>query len=296
MNTVIDIRELSKSYDKRAAPALDNLTLTVERGEIFGYLGPNGAGKTTTIRLLLDLIRPSAGSMSVLGLDVQRQSTAVRSQIGYLPGELSLWDHLTGRDVLRYMAGLRPGSDMRFARELAERLHLDLDARVRSYSTGNRRKVGIIQALMHHPPLLILDEPTTGLDPLMRQTFNAILREARADGQTVFLSSHVLSEVEAVCDRVAMLRNGRLRQIMHISDLRSVLARTVTIYSSAPMLFDGWNEVPGVQSVAQIPNAIRLQVVGSLDAVIKRAAFYPVEDLRVEHASLEQIFMEQYDD
>ena len=223
MDKTIEIKNLTKYYSRNNAPAVDDLSLSVHEGEILGFLGPNGAGKTTTIRLLLDFIRPDSGSIRVFGMDNRRQTLAIRERIGYMPGELRLWDHMTGRDILSYLAGLRPGADLRYARELAERLRLDLDIRSRNYSTGNKHKVGIIQAMMHRPPLLILDEPTTGLDPLVRQTFHELLREAQNNNQTVFLSSHVLSEVEAICDRVAILRAGRMRREMSIHELQTAI-------------------------------------------------------------------------
>lgn len=296
MEPAIDIQNLTKFYSQSAAPALDDLCLTVKSGEIFGFLGPNGAGKTTTIRLLLDFIRPDSGSVQVLGMDSHSESLMIRERIGYLPGELRLWDHMTGRDILGYLGGLRRGADLRYARELAERLHLDLDRRAYNYSTGNKRKVGIIQAMMHRPALLILDEPTSGLDPLVRQTFHDILNEAQQNGQTVFLSSHNLSEVEEVCDRVAILRAGRLRREMGIGELQGNIGRTVTIFTPPPIQQDGWAQVAGVRQVTLAADYVQLYVVGSLDGVVKHAANIQVDDMRIDSASLEQVFMEQYDD
>jgi len=293
---VIEIQELTKSYKRGGIPALDALSLQIEAGEIFGYLGPNGAGKTTTIRLMLDFIRPTKGHVQIFGLDVRQHSQTVRAQMGFLPGELSLWDHMTGEQTLDYLVTLRPGCDLDYAHSLARRLKLDLSRRAGSYSTGNKRKLGIIQAMMHRPPLLILDEPTTGLDPLMRHTFNDLLREAKAYGQTVFLSSHVLSEVQAVCDRVAILRHGRLRRVARMSEIQATLARVVTIFSADVPDDDRWLEVENVYEVRQGPGFVRLHVHGSLDAVIKYAAAYQIDDLRVETAGLEQVFMDFYHD
>jgi ABC-2 type transport system ATP-binding protein len=290
----IEMRRLTKRYAKNSTPALKELSLTVERGEIFGYLGPNGAGKTTTIRLLLDFIRPTSGSIDILGLNPQSESRAIRSQIGNLPGELQLWEHLTGRQILRYLADLRPGCEARYAFKLAERLNLDLNVKAASYSTGNRRKVGIIQAMMHRPALLILDEPTNGLDPLVRQEFNALLREIRDDGRTVFLSSHVLSEAQAVCDRVGILRAGELQTVVGVKELQATIERHVTIFSHDPLLASGWDDMASVTHVESGVGFIRLSVAGSLDAVVKRAANYVVDDLRVETAGLEDVFMEVY--
>ncbi len=297
-NIVLQTVNLTKrypgSYRKPGRLALDNLNLSVHRGEIFGYLGPNGAGKTTTIRLLLDLIRATSGSASVLGLDAHADSVAIKRSVGNLPGELRLWDHMTGLDVLRYFSTLRPGCNFDYAITLSERLRLDLNIRVRSYSTGNKRKLGIIQALMHKPALLILDEPTMGLDPLMAATFNQLLIEARDEGRTVFLSSHVLSEVEHICDRVAVLRDGALQAVERISDLKHAMIRWITIYASAPLDAAEWDALPGVSDVTLLPNGIRLRATGTLDPVIKLAARYSIRDMHIQEPTLEDFFMAFY--
>jgi len=294
MNTVIDIQNLSKRYGRRNRHALEDLTLTVQRGEIFGYLGPNGAGKTTTIRLMLDFVRPTSGSVHVLGMDVSTQSVAVRREVGFLPGELALWDHMTGHETLHYMADLRPGADIAYAYKLAERLSLNLDQHAREYSTGNKRKLGIIQAMMHRPDLLILDEPTTGLDPLVRRTFNDLLREARDRGQTVFISSHILSEVEAVCDRVGVLKDGRLQRVAYVSELKNNLTRIVTFFSTVPFHIAEWEALENVKRAECGSGYIRLHVTGSVDAVVKHAAGYAIDDMTVDAAGLEQVFMKFY--
>ena len=224
---VIRTEGLSKSYG--ATLALDNLNLSVQRGEVFGYLGPNGAGKTTTIRLLLDFIRPTAGHASVFGLDAQTDSVALHKRIGNLPGELALWNDMTGWEVLRYLGGLRGGLDTGYTGELAEQLDLDLTRKVRAYPSGMKRKLGLIQALMHRPDLLILDEPTNGLDPLVQHTFYKLMRAVTAGGRTVFMSSHNLPEVETICDRVGILRAGRLSAVERISDLKQVRFRWMTL-------------------------------------------------------------------
>lgn len=294
MVAAIDISGLTKRYPGKQTPSLDNLTLQVRQGEIFGYLGPNGAGKTTTIRLMLDLIRPTAGSVRIMGMGVHSQPTAVRRLVGNLPGELRLWDHLNGYQVLRYLAGLRPGCDLNFAYLLAERLDLDLRVRSGSYSTGNKRKLGIVQAMMHRPPLLILDEPTNGLDPLVRQAFHEMLEEARNAGQTVFLSSHVLSEVQAVCDRVGILRKGVLKLVQPVADLQISVDRIVTIYSPDDLTVEAWLRLEGVQKVETETGCIRLYTAGSLDPIIKFAGQFTIDDMRVDVASLEHVFMEFY--
>jgi ABC-2 type transport system ATP-binding protein len=297
-DVVLEAVDLTKRYrGTRGQPgklALDHLNLVVRRGEIFGYLGPNGAGKTTTIRLILDLIRPSEGRVQVMSMDARRDSVAVKRLLGNLPSEVRLWDHLTGIQVLQYLDGLRPGGDFRYALLLAERLDLNLHQRVRSYSTGNRRKLGIVQALMHRPQLLILDEPSAGLDPLVSHTFHTIIREARDEGRTIFFSSHVLSEVEQVCDTVGVLRDGRLQAVERISDLNRVRFRWVTIYTHAPLDLADWAALDGVSEASLIPRGIRMQVRGSLDPVVKLASRYPVEDMTVVEPSLEDFFMTFY--
>jgi ABC-2 type transport system ATP-binding protein len=294
MMTVLETVDLTKRYPGKLA--LDHLNLMVHQGEIFGYLGPNGAGKSTTIRLLLDLIRPTEGSARLLGMDSRRQSVAIKRHIGNLPAEAQLWDHLTGDQVLRYLCDLRPGCDWRYAGQLAERLHLDLSVRTRDYSTGSRRKLGLIQALMHRPALLILDEPTSGLDPLMQQTFYDLMREIRAEGRTVFLSSHVLSEVEAICDRVGILRDGRLQAVERIADLMRVRYRWVTLYSDRAFDRAQWSALPGVSDVALVTGGIRMRAAGSLDLIVKQAAQITVQDMRVEEPGLEDIFLTFYGD
>lgn len=291
---VLETINLSKRYPGKLA--LDSLNLSVARGEIFGYLGPNGAGKTTTIRLLLDLIRPTEGSARLLGMDSRRDSVRIKTLIGNLPSEVRLWDHLTGDEVLRYLCGLRPGCDIGYARQLAERLDLNLNLAARKYSTGNKRKLGIIQAFMHRPQLLILDEPTLGLDPLVAYEFNQMLLEVQAEGRTVFLSSHVLSEVEQVCQRVGVLRAGKLQAVERVADLRHKLFRLVTILTAAPIHAGEWEGLPGVQHVRLLPRGIQMSVSGSLDAVIKLAARYPVDDMTIEEPKLEDFFMTFYSD
>jgi ABC-2 type transport system ATP-binding protein len=202
----LEVERLTKSYGR--ARGVVDLTFSVERGEVFGYLGPNGAGKTTTIRTLLDFIRPTGGRASILGLDSRRDAIAIHRRVGYLPGEFGLYERLTAHEQLTYLSSLRGGDDERSIRELAERFDLDLDVRIASLSHGNKQKVGLIQAFVHRPDVLILDEPTQGLDPLMQQAFYRLLHEARERGGTVFLSSHVMPEVEHVCDRVGIIRDG----------------------------------------------------------------------------------------
>lgn len=291
-NTVVHIHGLTKHYGK--VQALNDLHLDVVQGEIFGYLGPNGAGKTTTIRTLLDLIRPTAGHATIFGLDANKDSVKVHERIGNLPGELALWNHMTGWEVVDYLGGLRGGVDRKYVGELAERLDMDMTRKVKACSSGMKRKLGLIQALMHKPDLLILDEPTNGLDPLVQQTFHQMMREVSEQGRTVFLSSHNLPEVEAICDRVGILRGGKLQAVERIADLKQVRFRWMTLKvanHADPALFE---RLEGVTDVTSTNGSIRFRVTGELDPVIKTAAQYHVIDLMYEEPSLEEIFLEYY--
>jgi ABC-2 type transport system ATP-binding protein len=294
-NPVLQTRGLTKTYSgtKRA---LDGIDLTVQRGEIFGYLGPNGAGKTTTIRLLLDLIRPTAGSASIFGLDVNRDSVAIRQRIGYVPGELALWDRLTAQQIIRYLGDLRGGVDMNTVRALAERLQFDMTKKMRTYSSGNKRKLGLILALMHKPELLILDEASSGLDPLMQQEFNALMLEARDEGRTVFLSSHVLSEVQAICDRVAILRDGQLKAVARVEQLMRADFRHVTLRLREPASASIVANVSGVTGVSVEGNTMNLQLHGDFDPLLRAVSPYYVENLQVQEPTLEEVFLAYYGD
>jgi len=289
---VLHIDGLTKHYGK--VEALNNLNLDVYQGEIFGYLGPNGAGKTTTIRTLLDLIRPTAGHASIFGLDANKDSVKVHARIGNLPGELGLWNHMTGWDVVNYLGGLRGGVDHGYVVELAERLDMDMTRKVKACSSGMKRKLGLIQAMMHKPDMLILDEPTNGLDPLVQQTFHQLMREVVDQGRTVFLSSHNLPEVEAICDRVGILRGGKLQAVERIADLKQVRFRWMTLKvadGADPAAFEA---LDGVSDVTSHNGSIRFRVTGELDPVIKTAARYHVIDLQYEEPNLEEIFLEYY--
>jgi ABC-2 type transport system ATP-binding protein len=290
----IQTRALTKSYQRGKAAALSQLDLTVNRGEIFGYLGPNGAGKTTTIRLLLDLIRPSSGSAEVFGLDARSNSMELHKRIGFLPGELVLWPSLTGKQVIEYLASVRGNVDRAYVSQLTERLALDLSKKTRSYSSGNRRKLGLITALMHKPELLILDEPTNGLDPLVQQTFHQIMIEARDEGRTIFLSSHILSEVQAICERVAILRDGQLKAVERVSDLINVRFHWVTLYFRQPVSLERVSAVPGVSDASAEGNTLRLRLTGDTDPLIRALGDEYLTDIRTEEPSLEEIFLTFY--
>ena len=292
MSDAISLEKLTKSYGR--ARGVVDLTLSVAPGEVFGYLGPNGAGKTTTIRTLLDFIRPTSGTARVLGLDSRRDSIEIHRRTGYLPGERALYERLTGGEYLRYLGELRGDVDWGTVAELAERLDCDLSVKIGSLSHGNRQKVTLIQALMHRPELLVLDEPTQGLDPLVQQEFHRIVEEVRREGRTVFLSSHVMPEVERLCDRVAIIREGRLVAVEDVGNLRARQLRVLDIhFASAPRpdLFEG---LPGVDEVHVNGDAARVTVRGSIDPVIKAAARFEVVDLQSHEPSLEDIFLTYY--
>ena len=298
---VIQTNRLSKTYGSgsKQTKALKDLDLTVNRGEIFGYLGPNGAGKTTTIRMLLDLIRPSSGSATIFGKDVRENSVEVHRAVGYLPGELSLWEGRTGKQIIHYIASVRGDAKgiVKQAGELAKRLQLDTTKRVRDLSSGNKRKLGLVIAMMHQPELIILDEPTNGLDPLVQQTVHEMMDEYRQKGKTIFLSSHVLSEVQAICDRVGILRDGELKAVESVLRLTQVEFHLVEIdFRGAPPagLAEQLRAMPAVSRLAVNNSKISMRLVGDFDPLLRAISTGYVETLRVEEPSLEEIFLAFY--
>ncbi len=293
--SAITTRGLTKSYGD--VHALVDLDLSVERGEVFGFLGSNGAGKTTMIRTVLDLIRPTSGRASILGLDTHRESVQIRRHIGYLPGDLAMYPKLTGKDTLRYFANLLGGVDWTYVDELAQRLDADLSKKVADYSTGNRQKVGLIQAFMNRPELIIMDEPSTGLDPLVQQEFQAMLREVAAQGRTVFLSSHTLSEVQRVADRVGIIRAGHLIDVERVHDLRSKAIRRVELVFYAPVPVDDFTTIRGARDVEVVDTSVRLAFDGNMDELLRIATGRPHRvDINSEEADLEEIFLAYYRD
>jgi len=261
---------------------------------VFGFLGPNGAGKSTTMRLLLDLIKPTSGSACLLGLDVATESLAIRRRVGFLPGDFALYPKLTGRAILDYLAELRGGVDRRVRDSLVERFDADLDRPVRDLSTGNRQKLGLVQAFMHEPELLILDEPIAGLDPLVQQSFHTLLGEVSAQGRTVFLSSHTLSEVERVTHRLAILRQGRLVVVDSFENLREVAVQRLAIEFSAPVDASEFLALPGVTEAKAEGSTVIVGFEGSADAVVKAAAAHEVRAIRPQAVDLEDIFLRYY--
>ncbi len=294
VDSAIRFDRLTKFYGQQRG--VEDLDLEVKAGEVFGYLGPNGAGKTTTIRMLLDLIRPTRGKATILGLDVVRDSIEVRRRVGYVPGEPALYPNLTGEDLLVYLSSLRGGVDRRRVLDLAERLESDLGRRIGTLSRGNRQKIAVIRALMHEPEVLILDEPTSGLDPLMQEEFDKLVREASAAGTTVFLSSHILSEVEQVCDRVAIIRAGRLVAVEEIAVLKSRAFRSLEIEFAGQVPPEAFVDLDGVSNVVVADGRLRCDVSGPLDQLVKAAAQYNVVNLMTNEPSLEEIFLAHYGD
>jgi ABC-2 type transport system ATP-binding protein len=270
--------------------------LDVQRGEIFGFLGPNGAGKTTTIRCLLDLIRPDAGTVRLLGLDPQANPVAVQARTGYLPGELHLNDNLTAERQLRFFAAMRGSTvDWGHVRALAEHLDLDLARPIKNLSKGNKQKVGVVQALMHRPELLLLDEPTSGLDPLMQQEVLDLIRQARAGGATVFFSSHIMSEVQVVADRVAMIRQGEIVEVAGTESLIDRALRHVTVEFKTAVNGGTLAGLPGVTVLSGDGSPqVTLQVEGDMEALIQALGRLPVRDLETSRPSLEEVFLRYY--
>jgi ABC-2 type transport system ATP-binding protein len=294
----IETARLSKTYggDVRALVDLD---LRVERGEVFGYLGPNGAGKSTTIRLLLGLIHPTAGRATVYGVDTRADGPAARALLGYLPGDLRLSDRLTAREELDSLARLRGGAavDPTYRDELCERLGVELDRPIRQLSRGNRQKVGLVQAFMHRPRLVVLDEPTAALDPLLQAEVRTLLRETAAEGRTVFLSSHSLDEVQHAADRVGIIRSGRLVDVDAVESLRERSLRHVTVTFAQPVDPRELLGIDGVRLISAEGRMLRLSAPETaLDAVVKSVARHPIADLVSEPADLEEIFLELYRD
>jgi ABC-2 type transport system ATP-binding protein len=275
--------------------ALDNVDLEIRPGEVFGYIGPNGSGKSVTIRLLLDLLRPTSGHAEILGMDVRRQGIAVRRRLGYLAGELALYEQLTGRQTLHHLARLRGGVDTAYIAELAERFGLALDKPIRELSKGNKQKVGLIQAFMHRPDVLILDEPTSGLDPLLQRAFHELVGEVAAGGTTILMSSHVLSELEHVADRVAMIRAGKLLAVERIEDLKRTAPHKVAVTFAAPVSAEELSDVPGVGDVDARGTLARFTVHGAMDPMIKAIARHAVVTLTAEEPDLEELFIDRYE-
>jgi ABC-2 type transport system ATP-binding protein len=293
-DVAISTEGLVKRYGRNRG--LDGLDLEVQRGEVYGFLGPNGAGKTTTIRLLLDLIRPTDGRATVLGLDPRRDGVALRRRVGYLAGDFVVDGRQTGRELLTFLGNLRGGVRRARVDELAARLDLDLSRTIKALSRGNRQKLGVIQAFMHAPELLVLDEPTSGLDPFLQQQFQHMVGEARDAGQTIFMSSHVLSEVQQVADRVGIIREGRLVTVERVETLRERAVRKVEIHFDRPVPAEEFAALPGVSDLRVEGRMLRCRLAGRADPLVKAAARHTVVDLLSEEPDLEELFFDYYRD
>ena len=292
MAEIIKTEKLTKYYGSHRG--IIEVDLEVHQGEVFGFLGPNGAGKTTTIRVLLDLIRPTSGKAYVFGIESSVDPVAIHRRIGYLPGEFALYDRLTGGQTLEYFGNLRGGVDKAYRAQLVERFDLDPSRRYREYSKGNKQKVGLVAALQHRPELLMLDEPTAGLDPLVQQTFFSLLREHVKDGATVFLSSHILSEVERSCDRVAIIREGRLVRVDRVDALRDLAHHQVELRFEGKPPADAFKKLKSVSDVTVEDHILRMRVLGSITPVVQAAAKLGVTDFLSREPSLEETFLAQY--
>ncbi len=295
MSTIIQTNKLSKSYGR--SRGIIDVTFDIQEGEVFGFLGPNGAGKTTTMRTLMGLLRANSGSATIGGLDCWTQSTAVKKLVGYLPGEFAFDPGLRGAQIIEYLGHLRGGVDQAYLRSLVERLGWDPSKRFREYSHGNKQKLGLVQAFMHKPRVLILDEPTSGLDPLNQQEFYTMVAEVRAGGRTVFLSSHILPEVEHTCDRVAIIREGRLVRIDYVSSLKDIRQHDVEISFPGPASVEWFEHVAGVVKVAPGGDGrtLQLNVQGALTEIIQIASQHSATNITTHEPTLEEVFLRFYE-
>ena len=292
MDPVIRTEQLTKAYGSHRG--IIDVDLTIQPGEAFGFLGPNGAGKTTTIRTLLDHIRPTSGRAYVFGIETTVDPVAIHRRVGYLPGEFTLYDKLTGGQTIEYFANLRGGVDTAYQKELVERLDVDPTRKFREYSKGNKQKIGLIVALQHRPDLLVLDEPTSGLDPLVQQTFYEIIRETKGEGRTIFLSSHILGEVEKTCDRVAIIREGRLVKVDRVEALRDLAHHQIELRFAGAVPAAAFASLEGVSDLSTEDHTLRMRVSGSIAPLVREASKYELVDFVSREPSLEETFLAQY--
>ena len=290
--SAIETERLTKYYGSHRG--VEEITIAVEQGEVFGFLGPNGAGKTTTIRTLLDLLHPTSGSARVFGLDSRRDSVSIRRRLGNLPGDFGYGKLATGREAVSLLARLRNVSRLGNAVTLAERFQADLERPMGQLSRGNRQKIGLILAVFHQPELLILDEPTSGLDPLMQEEFLALVREERRRGCAVFLSSHELDEVQRVCDRVGIIREGRVVAVERVSELLEKTPHRVSVQFAEPAGIESLRGLAGVSDLEASDGRVRFKLAGAIDPVLKSIAAHTVLDLEVAHPTLEEVFLTYY--
>jgi ABC-2 type transport system ATP-binding protein len=292
MTALIKTDKLSKFYGKHRG--IVEVDLEVAEGEAFGFLGPNGAGKTTMIRTLLNHIRPTSGRATIFGIDTTVDPVSIHRRLGYLPGEFVLYDKLTGGQTIEYFAALRGGVDPLYQADLVARLDIDLSRRFREYSKGNKQKIGLVVALQHRPDLLLLDEPTSGLDPLVQQTFYDVIREAKAEGRTIFMSSHILSEVEKTCDRVAIIRDGRLTKVDRVEALRDMAHHQVELRFAGTVPTAEFEALPGVTDVVATDHTLHMRVSGAITPIVHAAARHEVIDFVSREPTLEETFLAEY--
>ncbi|HMA82618.1 MAG TPA: ABC transporter ATP-binding protein [Candidatus Thermoplasmatota archaeon] len=284
----IQVNHLSKKY--KDVIAVDNISFTVKKGEIFGFLGPNGAGKTTTIRTLLGFLKPNAGTALVGGLKINDQLVDIRKKVGYIPGELALYEHLTGKQCLKYFSDIR-NTDLSLLNELQTIFELPLDRKIKTYSRGMKQKLGIVQAFMDDPEIVIMDEPTSGLDPLLQQKFYRFLQNEKKKGRTMFFSSHILSEVEKICDRVAIIRKGNIVALERIEDLKRKKGKKIRL-----KIKESNEKLTSFPNAKQVDGWIEFVTEDHIDEVIKKISKYTIVDLEIQEFSLEDIFMRYYDE
>ncbi len=291
MEPIIQTENLTKSYGKNRG--IKNVSITINKGDVYGFLGPNGAGKSTTIRTLLDFIRPTSGHASIFGLDCQKDSVKIRQRISYIPGDASLYGNMTGYSFLKYFGKMRGGYNAAIVKKYADRFDIRLDRKMREYSKGMRQKVVLIQAFMNDPELIIMDEPTSGLDPMVQQTFMEVIREEAAKGKTIFLSSHVLFEVEKICNRVAIIRDGEIAAEESVDDLKRKSGKVLEVKfkgGAIPAQFS----VAGISGIVQQNGYYRMSSAGSVKELLHDLSAYDIEDVNMHPMSLEDIFMHYY--
>lgn len=292
-NNVIELQNVTKKFGK--ITAVNDVSLAVEKGTVHGFLGPNGAGKTTTIKLLMDFIRPTKGNIYLLELDARKDATKLKQRIGYLSGDFELYDNLTGKQYLRYMANLRGMKDLSRMRQLVDELETVLDRKIGTLSRGNKQKVGLVAALMHEPELLILDEPTTGLDPLMQQKFYHMIRRHVAAGHTVFMSSHILSEVQEVCDVVSFMKKGEIIETMGVQKLLAHTKRHITLLADKNATLVSPSSAVGASNIRWTKTTLEFDVSAADRKVLRWIATQPVKDVTISEANLDSVFMNLYE-
>ncbi|MCD1293677.1 ABC transporter ATP-binding protein [Methanocella sp. CWC-04] len=291
METIIETKNLTKSYGKNRG--IINVNLKVGRGEIFGFLGPNGAGKSTTIRTLLDFIRPTSGSATIFGMDCQQDTVAIKNRLSYIPGDVSLYGNMTGKRFLEYFGSIRGRYDEDKVRDLSARFDIGLDRKMKEYSKGMRQKVALIQAFMNDPDLIIMDEATSGLDPLVQQTFNDVVKEEVRDGKTIFMSSHILSEVEKVCERVAIIREGSIVAEENVEDLRRKSGKVIEV-KFADRVEEESLKALGIGNLSRHNGYYRMTVTGNIQETLQELTARKVADINIHPMTLEDIFMQYY--